>query len=65
MGHYQEIVNLMLHSLKTAEMVYTIKNKQVTAAAASWNVQEYFIVRSELNEQAGKKIFSVDEVTKQ
>ena len=50
MGHYQEIVNLMLHSLKTAEMVYTIKNKQETLAAASWNVQEYFIVRSELNE---------------
>ena len=48
-GHYQEIVNLMLHRLKTAGMVYTIKNKQVTVAAASWNVQEYFIVCSELN----------------
>ena len=35
MGHYQEIVDLMLHSLKTAGMVYTIKNKQVTVAAAS------------------------------
>ena len=65
MGHYQEIVDLMLHSLKTAGMVYTIKNKQETVAAASQNVQEYFIVCSELNEQVGKKIFSVDEVTKQ
>ena len=36
-------------------MVHTIRNKQMTVAAAAWNVQQYFIVRSELSESVEKK----------
>ena len=42
-------------SLKTTGMVYTIKNKQMSVAAAAWNVQQYFIVRSELSQPAEQK----------
>ena len=51
----------MFHSLKSAAIVYTTKKKLMTVVEAAWNVQPYFIVRSELNQSADKKKQSVDE----
>ena len=45
----------MFHSLKTAAIVYTTKKKLMTVVEAAWNVQRYFIVRSELKQSADKK----------
>ena len=59
MAHYGEIANLLSCNVKTIGMVYSIKNKQSTVAAAHWNVQQYFIVRSELNQSADKKKWSL------
>ena len=55
MGRYQEVSNFMLCSSKTTGMVCTIKNKQMTVAAAAWNVQQYFIVGSGLSQSAERK----------
>ena len=55
MGHYWKIANLMSCNLKATGMVQSSKNKQMTVAAAAWNVQQYFIVHSELNQSADKK----------
>ena len=55
MVHYGEIANLLSCNVKTIAMVYNIKNKQTTVAATDWNVQQYFIVRSQLNQSAYKK----------
>ena len=52
---YQEIVDLMFHSLKTAAIVYTTKKKLKTVVEGAWNVQHYFIVSSELKQSADKK----------
>ena len=61
MGLYQETADLMSHSLKTAGMVYAIRDKQMTAAAAARNVRQYFNVRSEINQSADEKECSVEE----
>ena len=62
MGLYQETADLMSHSLKTVGMVYAIRDRQMTAAAAARNVRRYFNVRSETNESAAeKKRWSVNE----
>ena len=55
MVHYGEIANLLSCNVKTIAMVYSIKNKQTTVAEADWNVQQYFIVRIQLNQSAYKK----------
>ena len=51
----------MLHSLETTRMVYAIRNKQITVAAAARNMWHYFNEGSELNQSADKTRWSVDE----
>ena len=51
----------MLHSLETTGMVYAIRNKQITVAAAARNMWHYFNEGSELNQSADKTRWSVDE----
>ena len=61
MNHYQETTTFMLHSLETSGMVYAIRNKQITVAAAARIVWHYFNIGSELNQPADNKKWSVDD----